>query len=242
MNVLSAYIRTFGGVKCRVYTPEETVAEIRRGKSLIRFGDGEFGIYQGHDIHYQPWSENLKKEFDVIKDDFESGENNCTYLLSVPKKYMQCSSFKLGCKRSLISSWAQSRLYFKNCFNRSLQYGDSFLFEKKNKAIYSQIWSQPGDDRTIVFVHNNVEYAIDFEHTYRRNTIYIPCPAYDSYSAISLIYDAIIEIVNNNRFTKEDVQIVLSAGPAGKIIAYRLSKIGYQCIDAGHCWDNPLES
>ena len=35
--------------------------------------------------------------------------------------------------------------------------------------------------------------------------------------------------------------LTISAGPAGKVLVYRLSKRGYWCIDAGHCWDDPLE-
>lgn len=242
LKVLSAYLKTFRGVKCAIYDSEETVAAILNGKSLIRFGDGEFGIYQGADIHYQPWSDNLKKAFEAIKTDFETGGEHCQYLLAVPKKYMQCSGLKLGRKRVLVSSWAESRLYFKKNFNRNLRYGDSFLFEKKNKHIYSQIWNQPDGSRTIIFVHNNVKYANAFSKTYNRSVIFIACPAYDAFSVADQILSNIISEIHMRGLTRVDVQVVLSAGPAGKVIAYNLSKAGYHCIDAGHCWDDPLES
>jgi len=242
LKVLSAYLQTFRGVKCSIYDSEETVAAILNGKSLIRFGDGEFGIYQGADIHYQPWSDNLKKEFEAIKTDFETGGKHCQYLLAVPKKYMQCSGIELGRKRVLVSSWAESRLYFKKNFNLNMRYGDSFLFEKKNKQIYSQIWNQLGDLREIIFVHNNAKYAKHFSLTYNRSVIYVPCPAYDAFSKVDQIMSDIILEINTRCLTRADVQIVLSAGPAGKVMAYHLSKAGYHCIDAGHCWDDPLES
>lgn len=242
INVLNAYVRTFRGVKSDIKGPEETVSDILHGKSLIRFGDGEFGIYKGADIHYQPWSDNLKNEFELIKKDFEALGRNCPYILAVPQKYMQCSGYALGHKRVLVSSWAESRLYFKRKFNLRLSYGDSFLFEKKNKQIYSQIWNQPGDNRVIIFVHNDAKFAKDFGQTYERKVIYVPCPAYDAFSEVDKIMSDIISEIHTRCLTQAEIQIVLSAGPAGKVIAYHLSKSGYHCIDAGHCWDEPLES
>lgn len=241
-NVLSAYLKTFNGVQCLIYDSTETVDKVLNGKSLIRFGDGEFGIYRGSDIHYQPWSETLKKEFEAIKSDFESTGDNSPYLLAVPKKYIQCSGIELGRKRVLVSSWAESRLFFKNNFRHYLWYGDAFIFEKKNRSVYSRIWNCPEDKRTIIFVHNNETYADYFRQTYNRTVIYIPCPAYDAFSETDRILSDILRAVNDRKFHKTDVQIVLSAGPAGKVIAHRLSKDGFHCIDAGHCWDDPLDS
>ena len=242
IKVLSAFFQTFGGVKSNIYDAEDTVAEIIKGKSLIRFGDGEFGIYQGADIHYQPWSEALMNEFLTIKNKFEMQGSHCRFLLAVPKKYMQCSGAKLGKRRVLVSSWAQSRLFFKKRFDRTLTYGDSFLFEKKNKEIYSRIWQQPGDNRTIIFVHNNGDYAHNFAETYGREVIYVGCASYDAFSSVDRLTDDIIAAIRHNGIPVGGVQIVLSAGPAGKVVASRLSAIGYHCIDAGHCWDDPLES
>ncbi|MCM1066928.1 MAG: GT-D fold domain-containing glycosyltransferase [Muribaculaceae bacterium] len=242
LSVLNAYFRTFGGVKSDIDDAEETVAKILEGKSLIRFGDGEFGIYRGCDIHYQPWSEELWMEFQKIKSDFDRFGSRSPYILAVPKKYMQCTGFELAKKRVLVSSWAQSRLLFKRMFDTSHAYGDSFLFEKKNRTIYSRIWQQPSDDRLIIFVHNNSRYADSFARTYNRSVEYVACPAHDAFASWSTIYDAIIDAISEKKLGPDDVQIVLSAGPAGKVLCYHLSGLGYQCIDAGHCWDDPLES
>lgn len=239
---MSAWVQTFGGVKSNICDAEDTVARIINGKSLIRFGDGEFGIYQGADIHYQQWSEALLNEFITIKNRFEQQGDNCRFLLAVPKKYMQCSGVELGKRRVLVSSWAQSRLFFKKRFDRTLTYGDSFLFEKKNKAVYSRIWQQPGDKRTVVFVHNNAGYARDFARTYDREVIYVECPSFDAFCTVDSLTDNIIAAVRNNGLTNDNVQIVVSAGPAGKVAICRLSALGYHCVDAGHCWDDPLDS
>lgn len=242
IRVLRAYLKTFTGVKCDVLDPGETVKLILGGKSLIRFGDGEFGIYKEKDIHYQPYSCELKQEFENIKQEFEEEGAQCRYLLAVPKRYMQCSGLELGKKRVLVSSWSESRLYFKNNFKLNLTYGDSFLFEKKNKEIYSRIWSNPHDNRIIIFVHNNRKYADYFAKTYNKEVIYVGCKPYDAFSDIELLHQSIISQIEDRKLSSKDVQIVISAGPAGKVLVKDLSNIGYQCIDAGHCWDDPLES
>lgn len=242
LRVGIAYMRTFRGVRCDILDASKTVDAIVAGKSLIRFGDGEFGIYRGKDIHYQPCSERLQADFRRIKDDFEGAGQHSPFLLAVPRKYMLCTGLELGRRRVLVSSWAESRLYFKTRFSRQVTYGDSFLFERKNKDIYSRIWRQPGDARTIVFVHNNPRYAEDFGRTYGRKVLYVACPAYDAFRQVDMIMENIGRIVAENGLGPKDVQMVISAGPAGKVIAYRLSNDGYHCIDAGHCWDDPLDS
>lgn len=242
MRVLRAYVQTFDGVKCDILNSLDTVRVVLNGKSLIRFGDGEFGVYEGKSIHYQQFSEKLKAEFELIKQTFEGEGVNCRFLLAVPKKYMQCSGLELGKKRVYISSWAESRLFFKNNFDRSLNYGDAFLFEKRNKEIYSKIWSQSYDRRVIIFVHNNEKYAEYFKNTYNRNVIFVKCPSFNAFESVDKILDKIEQKLHEESLGHKDVQIVVSAGPAGKIIVFRMASKGYHCIDAGHCWDNPLES
>lgn len=242
LNVICSMLATYRGVKSSILNAKETTARLLEGKSLIRFGDGEFGIYRGKNIHYQPWSVALQEEFVRIKYDFENEGENCRYILAVPGKYMQCSSLALCKKRVLASSWAESRLFFKKKFNLSLVYGDAFLFEKANDEIYSQLWNQASDKRTIIFVHNNPLYAELFSKKYERDLVYVQCPAKNAFEGIDKLLAHIQEIINNNKFASTDVQLVISAGPAGKVLVYHFSKLGYSCIDAGHCWDDPLES
>lgn len=242
LNVIYSLLATYRGVESSILNAEDTTELLLKGKSLIRFGDGEFGIYRGKSIHYQSWSVALQDEFVRIKNDFENEGENCSYLLAVPRKYVQCSSLDLCKKRVLASSWAESRLFFKSNFNLSLVYGDAFLFEKANNEIYSQLWNHPSDKRTIIFVHNNPLYAELFRKKYERDLVYVQCPAKNAFAEIDKLLDHIHEVINNNNFSSTNVQLVISAGPAGKVLVYHLSKLGYSCIDAGHCWDDPLES
>ena len=121
IRVLHSLFATFGGVKSEILSAEDTVEEIVKGRSLIRFGDGEFGIYRGKDIHYQKWSEELKGEFEKIKSDYEREGDNSRYILAMPRAFMQVSGFGLMKKRVYVSSWAESRLQFKRNFRRDIK-------------------------------------------------------------------------------------------------------------------------
>lgn len=241
VDVLFSFFATFLGIKATIKTPKETVEEINKGKSLIRFGDGEFGIYRGKDIHYQKWSPELKAYFDKIKSDFEEQGEECPYILAVPKRFMTVKGTELMKKRVYVSSWSQSRYDFKKNFKHNLPYGDSFLFEKANKEIYSGIWTNENCPQNIIFVHNNEQYSTFFSDTYKKNTVFVKCPPQDSFSGINELEKEIRDIIEANNWSKNQVMLTISAGPTGKVLVYKLSKEGYQCIDAGHCWDDPLE-
>lgn len=126
IRVLYSLSMTFFGVKSNVLDAEDTVQKILEGKSLIRFGDGEFGIYRGKNIHYQQYSNDLKEKFEEIKETFESEDDTCPYLLAVPKKFIQCAGTSLCKKRVLVSSWAEARYYFKKNFDLTKTYAPHF--------------------------------------------------------------------------------------------------------------------
>lgn len=240
-RVLYALLATFGGVRANIMDSTETVKCIQQGRSLIRFGDGEFGIYRDKDIHYQAWTPEMKAEFENIKRDYECDPEACPYVLAVPKGFMSANGFKLMKKRVYVSSWAESRLQFKKTFRRDIPYGDSFLFAKENFSVYSRIWKNGSSVPNVIFVHNQETYAKKFAETYDKNVRFVKCPAKDAYTEADRLEQEILQSVMDAGWTRENTCITISAGPAGKALVYRLSKSGYQCIDAGHCWDDPLE-
>lgn len=240
-RVLYSLLATFGGVRADIMSCAETVKCLQQGKSLIRFGDGEFGIYRDKDIHYQRWTPELKSEFDLIKRDYECDPEACPYVLAVPKGFMSVNGLKLMKKRVYVSSWAESRLQFKKTFRRDIPYGDSFLFAKENFSIYSRIWKDENSARNVVFVHNQEAYADKFAQTYGKSVRFVKCPAKDAYDEIERLEQEVLQSVLDAGWTRENTCITISAGPAGKALVYRLSHQGYHSIDAGHCWDDPLE-
>lgn len=241
-KVIFVFLFSFSGSDKEIYSAKETVDGITEGKSLIRFGDGEFGVFHNKDIHYQQWSPQLKEEFVKIKEDFENLGEDCPYLLAVPQKFMKASGFQLMKKRVYVSCWAQARYDFQRWYKKNRAYGDAFLFEKNNKDIYSKIWNRADCPPNIIFVHNDEKYARCFSETYQKNTLHVACPSKNAFENLASIEKEILAIIEKNDWKNQDVMLVISAGPAGKVLVYRFSKIGYQAIDAGHCWDEPLEN
>lgn len=241
-KVIIAFLFSFCGSKKKIYSPEETVEKIVEGKSLIRFGDGEFGIFHEKDIHYQKWSPELKETFVKIKEDFETLGEDCPYLLAVPQKFMKVNGFQLMKKRVYVSCWAQARYDFQKEYRADREYGDAFLFEKKNKEIYSKIWNNESCPPNVIFVHNSKDCARFFAETYQKNVVHVACSAKNAFENLASIEKEILATIKKNDWKNQDVMLVISAGPAGKVLVYRFSKMGYQGIDAGHCWDEPLEN
>lgn len=239
--VLRAFLLTFWGVPAKILSAEETVAELLKKRNLIRFGDGEFGIYRGKSIHYQPWSAELQAAFEEIKKEYESNSEGCPFLLAVPKRFMTVDGFQLMKKRVYVSSWAESRLDFKRSFRQDIPYGDAFLFEKNNRDVYLQLWNSPVCPKNVIFIHNNSQCAENFASTYCKNVVFVQCPARDAFSAMEALERDVLQAVEANGWTKDDVMLTVSAGPAGKVLVHRMSKRGFWSVDTGHCWDDPLE-
>ena len=157
--MVKTFLITFWGIDGRLLCSTETVDELLKKRSLIRFGDGEFGIYRRKNIHYQKWSPELQVAFEAIKDEYEADYQHCPYLLAMPRKFLTVNGFKLMKKRVYVSSWAESRYDFKKNFRHDILYGDSFLFEKNNKEVYSRIWESQVCPENVIFIHNSETYS-----------------------------------------------------------------------------------
>ena len=214
---------------------EETTNYIRENKcSFIRFGDGEFEIMLGNKIHYQDYDEKLAIELEQIIKNYIENSNSTKYLVGMPEKYLGKLSITL--KNNAIY-WAKSNFLFKRKFNRNIVYGDAFLFGKGKKEIYKKIWCDNGI-KHVIFVHNNYHYANLFSKEYNIKKVdYIDIPPKNAYQNIKSIISRIKGIQGYN---SEDCTILVSAGPAGKIISYNLTLCDCFVIDTGHCWDDPL--
>lgn len=240
INVLYYFIISFRGTGAQILSAQESVDLIlKEKKSLIRFGDGEFGIFHGRSISYQKCSSELIEEFKNIKVDYEI-KSNCPYIIAVPKKFFQVSGFVLMKNRKYVASWSQSRADFLNHFNQNIIYADAFLFEKSNTDIYEQIWKKDNKRNNIIFIHNNYIYAKNFEKKYEKKVYFIKCPKKNSFEIIDNITAEIKEIIDRNNLNISNSEIVVSCGPAGKVIVKRFSHEGFLSIDTGHCWDEPL--
>lgn len=69
IDVFKSLIGSFGKSKANILNTEETIELLEQtGKSFIRFGDGEIGIFRGKSVHYQQWSKELYDNFLKLKE------------------------------------------------------------------------------------------------------------------------------------------------------------------------------
>lgn len=239
INVIFNLLLSFSKSKANILDSRETINfVIQNRKSIIRLGDGEFGLFHGKDIHYQKYSVELKERVNQIIREFENKNGLAPYLLCVPFKFFKRNSFFLMKKRVYVSSWAVSKRYFQKNLRQDITYGDAFLFSKENSKLYPSLWENTGN---IVFVHNDVKYADDFSKNSGKKVFFLKVPSKDSFSLLDAIEENIEHVFITEKINKENSIILISSGPTGKIIAFDFSLKGYWCIDAGHCWDDPLE-
>ncbi|MGQ4497576.1 GT-D fold domain-containing glycosyltransferase [Vibrio parahaemolyticus] len=218
--------------RAQFYSDHDLVSiAIKNRKSIIRYGDGEFSILNGKDIYYQDYSEQLKAELNEISCSYLNDSKCCNYILCMPKQFLVCSGLDLLKNKEYIGSWSLTRKIFKKQYDKSITYGDSFLFMAENIDCYNELWK---DAKTIIFVHNNDKYMKNFHN---RHVEYIKVPPNNAYSCKDSILSDIKDIITD----KDNTVILISAEPTAKCIAYDLSSNGYWVIDTGHCWDTPLK-
>lgn len=228
--------------KCCKYSTllsiDETIKEIKyKNKSLIRYGDGEFIIMSGGDIHYQCSDKVLEEKLNNIIKEYLINPQKSPYLLCMPTPFISCNGMKLSKRRVWVSSWARARYYYKkNLDLRDIYYGDAFLFSKTYEASYEKIWS---NSDSIIFLHNNKKFAENFTAKYGIKTTFIKVPSNNSFAEVDKLLDKILVAIDKD--TSINKLVLISAGPCAKVLVYELSKRGIKAIDTGHCWDDPLE-
>ena len=66
-------------------------------------------------------------------------------------------------------------------------------------------------------------------------------PSKNTYEVIDRIQTGISAVYQENGLDRKDTAVLLSAGPAAKVLVKRMSSQGFRMIDCGHAWDDPLE-
>lgn len=237
IKVIFNYFKSFKKLKCFILNTNDTLdLQLKTKKSLIRFGDGEFNLLNGKDVHYQKYSFELAEELKKILIEYSTESK---YIVAVPYYYFSNSNLVLK-NRLLISCWSVPKNTFKKVMKKNIPYGDAFLFSKTNKElkIYEQLWENYAN---IIFVHNDEKYSKSINTKEFQQLFFVKVPSKNTYEKIHEIQYDIEKKFIQYHLQKKDSIILISAGPAAKVLAYNLSKKDYLCIDTGHCWDDPLE-
>ena len=218
-----------------VMSIDETLDELMKTeKSLVRFGDGEFNIMNGCSIAFQEYNEELARGmkeilltanqeemllcmpevFKAFKGEFPLDYNSEIFWKKELDRY--AAFFKEYCQSKTYGSAFISRPYiYSKDKTRAFDQFEKMkqLFEGKDLLIVEGATSRSGVGNDLF---NNV-----------RSIKRIICPSHHAFSKVDAIQQAIMDHATGRL-------ILLMLGPTAKILAYRLSRLGYRALDLGH--------
>lgn len=223
-----------------VLSARETIGQIKRGKTVIRFGDGELLlVMKVGEVGFQKRNARLEADLAEILASCGRGEGE-NILLCMPgvlsnskreyrlTKEVSCWWFVFAVKH-----FKNLRTLFLSCNGTS--FGDAFLsrpyYAMRNLGFAEYIFNEFKNifkgKRLLIIEGRLTRFGVgndllDGAKSVRR----ILGPEVDAYDRVDEIFEK----------AKEEVcDIVLIAlGPAAKILAYRLNKVGFCCLDVGH--------
>ncbi|MGL6059015.1 MAG: GT-D fold domain-containing glycosyltransferase [Culicoidibacterales bacterium] len=234
-KTIQIYANTFGYFRLKkikknfpqVMNTTQTLNEIKKGKSLVRFGDGEFRLILGEGIFFQTANEILQEK---LKNTLVSDDENI--IVAIPEfndKYN--SSPNTNGKLSYWEwFWYEKFKKLKPLFSREKKYGQAActrntVFFENDITDIQEIWN----NRDIVFVYGekgrfNPKNEIFSNIKKYKEILISPTNAFDEYE--NILFRCLQE--------KKEALFLVSAGPTATVLCYELAKLGYQAIDIGH--------
>lgn len=239
-------INYFNRRKVVILSARETIDVLINNRlSICRYGDGELNmvlkyVFQSHyDSGFQNYDDKLASRLLEI---LQENNDNKNYIVGLPG-----SAFGLGVSHLIPKVQHLWRVFSNYNVNNLLRvinvkniYGETnfsrFYLSHKNKRgcgeyvdYVKRIWN----NKSILIVEgqytrlgvNNDLFANC------RDVKRILCPATDAFNQYDIIY---AQINNYMQFDKSNRLIVLALGMTATVLAYDLSKIGWQAIDVGH--------
>lgn len=216
-----------------VLDDEKTLQLImEEGKSIARFGDGEFRIMTGSENGFQSANEALSAR---LKQVLSSNDPKCLICLPLPFKKMKGLTWKARwfwssyiCETSseILALTPRKRVYGSATFSRfymdytSISHSLILLPQLKN------IWA----NRDLYIIEGKFsKMGCGNDLFQQANSIHrIICPATNAFTKYNQILAAAKELIPPHSL------VLLALGMTATVLAYDLSQCGYQAIDIGH--------
>lgn len=201
-----------------VMSEEETLAQILAGKSIARFGDGEFNHVRGKKNVSQVVHEGLTAELVAV-------------LLSPPKSCL-VGIPRLDVRNPKNANWQTYATLYARHLTENVNYASAFISRPDNAPwintpeFYDGIESLwRGQDVTLV-ANGERSLKPDFlEATGARSVTFVQCAYRDAYVQIDSIEEECRRVGQRT---------LLCAGPTATVLAVRLARRGIHAVDLGH--------
>jgi glycosyltransferase family protein len=216
----------------KVLSIEKTIEKIAtENLSVIRFGDGEISIMEDIDLGFQKKDHELSSKLRVVL------QSNLTGLLiCVPGLFGKLSNFKSRSFWFTIHHLFKHGYLWRDLLSRDQVYGDAFMTRPyltyKNTSSCGEIFKKLfsiWENKEVVLVEGLLSrLGVGNDMFNNAKSIQrILCPAENAYGKYSIIKETVLKVPKNKI-------ILLSLGPAAKVLAYELFLLGYRVVDIGH--------
>jgi glycosyltransferase family protein len=205
---------------------------VEEGCSLVRFGDGEFGIIsrKNHPC-YQDYNDVLAER---LKQVLQSNDEKI--IVAIARNYGDLDIYIEETADGIRNYMTQkTRELHNSLLKKDKIYYDAYLFKsyfpyrdkentKKRVDMIKRIWN----DRDVVIIEGDkTRTGYDNDLMDNVKSLHrILCPTQHAFAS----YDAILEA---SQQVNKDSLILVVLGPAAKPLVYDLAKKGYQAIDLG---------
>lgn len=230
--VLKDRIKNLFNKKPKIMSIEESIKYIIENKfSLSRFGDGEMKLICGNRIFFQPFSKELSKR---LKEVMNSNEDN--HIIGIPDVFGSLNQYSKEPRKYWSKNLCDYRKYWYDNLDMNKKYINSFISRcymtyknKDNSAYYFELIKKLWDNKDIIIVEGD-ESRLGIGNDLFNNAKSIQRILGPKENAFRVYNDILKEL---KKIDKEKI-IFLALGPTATVLAYDLSKLGYQAIDIGH--------
>lgn len=231
MYIINVYLRPWRK-RPRVLSIPDTIDHIlETGCSVIRFGDGEISMIDGLDIGFQNRSPELVARLTSI---VRARDENL--LICIPGVWEKLDMFKeYAYWFNMHHAYRHAHLW-KTLVSHDWIYGDTNMtrpylaYKDKEHAgeIFKKLFSIWENKDVILIEGAKTRLGIGNDMFARVRSIgRILCPPENAYASYEAIKTECLKL-------GKDRPILLSLGPAAKVLAYDLFKLGYRVVDIGH--------
>lgn len=219
--------------KPEVRGTDETIDKIINEKcSISRYGDGEFKILLKGEQFFQEYNEDLRlRLMEILK-----STQSKNHIVCIPDVFDNVDKFTERAKKFWTDYINLNRRKIYRFLDRKKIYYDAMVtrlymdYVDKSKVDYRfQKFKKIWDGRDIVLVEGELSRLGAGNKLFNnsKSLIRILCPSENAFSKY-------FEILNAVKQYKKDKLILIALGPTATILAYDLSKLGYQAIDIGN--------
>lgn len=194
----------------------QTLEQLKLGKSIARFGDGEMKLITGGAQIREPANKNLGRE---LKQVLNYPHENC--IVGIPT---------MNPKGAKYQNWTKHAARFAKLLNPKMEYYSAFISRPDSAQWiatreYAQAMVDLWKDKAVTFVCERTSKFFTLVQQTARTPWHVECPHTQTYAVSE-------QIIRDAVASKPDI-VLLSCGPAATVMANRLSEMGIQALDLG---------